>query len=177
MPSAQRQMVLPPAVTGSPTSSPLAMTSLPAGTLMGVVHREPAGGALRLVDDEGAVIGGDPALDRLVRIRDRLRLAGVDNRHAELLAVLELRPRVDRQLLLVVLSEGRGPVVDRDSRHRVEVSQIQVEAAEILGRGRADHDAAAEEVRRLVVVDRERVMARVVAPVPGLREERIARAG
>jgi hypothetical protein len=40
--------------------------------------------------------------------------------------------------------------------------------------GGLDDRRAAEEVVRLVVVDRERVVPDVVAAVPGLREERIA---
>jgi hypothetical protein len=53
-------------------------------------------------------------------------------------------------------------------------TEIEIETAEVLGRGGLDDRRAAEEVVRLVVVDRERVVPDVVAAVPGLREERIA---
>ena len=61
-------------------------------------------------------------------------------------------------------------------RDRVEVAEVEVEAAQVLGRGGLDDRRAAEEVGGLVVVERERVMRDVVAPVPGLREEGIAAA-
>ena len=112
-----------------------------------VVRREPALGADRLVDDEGAVTGlrrgqrvarTDPALDGLVGVGDGLRGAGVRHHHGEVPALLRTggRVRVDHELHRlshrrvraqlrggVHLAEGGLPAVDL---HAGDVEALEV---------------------------------------------------
>ena len=137
-----------------------------------VVARIPAGRALRLVDDEGAVVGGDPALDRLVRVDDHLRDAAVVDGDAEGRAAPDPGLRRDHELLAVARKRG-GDAVHRQLRD-LEAAQVEIEAGEILRRRRGDDGLAVEHVGARVVRELEVVVGDVVAAVARVREERIA---
>ena len=138
-----------------------------------VVARVPGRRALRLVDDERAVVRRHPALDRVVRVGDDGRRAGVVDRDGEARSRADPRLRRHGQLLPAVARERRGSAVDEQPRDR-EPAQVEVEARQVLGRPGADHRRRRQLVRRRRVVERQIVVLDVVAAVPGVREHRVA---
>ena len=137
-----------------------------------VVDRVPARRALRLVDDERAVVGRDPAVLGLVRIDDRVRMAVVVDGDDEGPPAPDPGRGRDDQLLAVA-PERRPRAVDRHAAD-VQPAQVEIEAREVLGRAGGDHRARRERVVARLEVEPQGVVADVVAAVAGEREERIA---
>ena len=140
-----------------------------------VVRRVPRRRALRLVDDEGAVRGRYPALDRPVRIRHHRRRPRVVDRDGQRLACLDPGGRRDDELLAVPRERSRASVHEQPGD--VEAAEVEVEAGQVLGRGRSDDRGPAQQVLRRLVVEGQVVVADVVPAVPREREERIAETG
>ena len=138
-----------------------------------VVARVPGRRALRLVDDERAVVRRHPALDRVVRVGHDGRRAGVVDRDGEGRSRKNPCPRRHRQLLLAIAREGCGSAVDEQPRDR-EPAQVEVEARKILRRPGADHGRRRQLVRRRRVVERQTIVLNVVAAVAGVREHRVS---
>ena len=100
-----------------------------------VVDRVPARRALRLVDDERAVVGRDPAVLGLVGIEDRVRVAVVVDGDDEGPPVPDPGGGRDDELLAVA-PERRLRAVNRHAAD-VQAAQVEVEAREVLAsRGR-----------------------------------------
>ena len=137
-----------------------------------VVDGIPARRALRLVDDEGAVVGRDPAVLRLVRVDDRVRVAVVLDSDLERAAPADAGGRRDHELLAVPLERG-GIAVDRHLAD-VETAQVEVKARQILRRPRGDHGARVERVVLGRVVEPQRVVADLIAAVARERKERVS---
>ena len=165
-----------------------------------VVRREPRLGAHRLADDEERVAGpraagrrvagGDPALDRLVRIGEDLRLgAGVVDADRERPPGTQLRARLDDELhrlgdVARELRRGRDlleldPLAVDLHRDDGKVLEVEAELVEVLGGHRGHRRRGARErVRRPVDREVDVVVQRVVAAVADLRQQRVAeRAG
>ena len=116
-------------------------------------------------------VGIQPSSE-LVRIDDGLLRAAVDHPHREVVAGLQLRARADRKLLALVLEVGRLPV-DPHALDRQEVTQVEVEPMQVLGCSADTQRGAVEALRLRRVLDRQRVVLRVVPAVASEREVRV----
>jgi hypothetical protein len=129
-----------------------------------VVDGEPGRRDLRLPGD-GHPVGGrheagphhGPGEDEL------LRHAAVTDLDLEAAPVAQRAPRRDDELLAEA-HPPRAPPVDRDALD-VEPDQVEVQAAQVLGRLRLDVGIPVETVGRGVVVDLKVIRAHVVAAV------------
>ena len=127
-----------------------------------VVGREPRRGAMRLADDDRAVIGVDepgPA-----EFRERFRDAVVGDCHRERRLVPDAGGWRDRQLLPVACP-GCARTVDLDGIDR-QPDEIEVERRQVLGRAGPDGRRSGQLVGIWVVGEIQVVVLDVVPTVP-----------
>ena len=149
----------------------------PVGRLVGrrVVARKPGRGALGLAERDHPVVGGDPAIGRAVGVDQVVRFAAIADRDDELRPRRDSGGGGDHQLLALAAELGRvGSDVDRlDPRPAV----VEVEPAQVMRGGCGQDRRRRQPPLAGLVAQFEVVVGDVIAPVSGLREERITDPG